>query len=221
MKGLFMKRNRKLLCALLVLALCLLTAWPAAAWAETAEDLEPPAIELEDEQTPEPEDAPADDIDDEDEPEDAPADVAEDEYEPEDAPAADADDEDEPEDADSFWEEPEDARFFLHTPENLTIVFGLEWQSIGFVSVSDVTGLWEGERILLYTDGAAFVNLDDPYETIPFAITDAWGNDVICLYDEELGEQAVELFISISPDAWDRAAVGSYAATLQYHAVVE
>ena len=164
-----MKRNRKLLCTLLVLALCLLTAMPGAAWAETAEDFEPSLIGLEDGQTP----------------------------------------------------EPEDARFLLLTPEDLAISFGVEWQSIGFVSVSDVTGLWEGERILLYTDGAAFVNLDDPYETIPFAITDAWGNDVICLYDEELGAQTVELFISISSDAWDRAALGIYAATIDSHAVVE
>ena len=111
--------------------------------------------------------------------------------------------------------------FTLITPDDLSIVFGVETQSIGFVFVSDVTDMPEGARILLYIDDPAFVNVDDPYETIPLAITDEWGNNVICLYDEVMGEQAVELYIHVGAEDWNRAALGTYAATISYRAVVE
>ena len=110
--------------------------------------------------------------------------------------------------------------FTLITPDDLSIVFGVETQSIGFVFVSDVTDMPEGARILLYIDDPAFVNVDDPYETIPLAITDEWGNNVICLYDEVMGEQAVELYIHVGAEDWNRAALGTYAATISYRAVV-
>lgn len=115
----------------------------------------------------------------------------------------------------------EEASFTFHTPEDLSIVFGVESQSIGFVSVSDVTGLQEGQRILLYIESPAFVNLDSPEDTIPLSITDADGNDVICLWDEIAGERTVELFIHVSAEDWARAALGGYAATINYRAAVE
>ena len=111
--------------------------------------------------------------------------------------------------------------FTLHTPEDMSITFGVETQSVGFASVSDVTGMPEGARIMLYIDGPAFVNVDDADETIPLSITDAEGNKVICLWDEFTGERTVELFIHVSADDWARAALGGYAATINYRAAVE
>ena len=111
--------------------------------------------------------------------------------------------------------------FTLHTPEDMSITFGVETQSIGFASVSDVTGMPEGARVMLYIDGPAFVNVDDADETIPLSITDAEGNNVICLWDEFTGERTVELFIHVSADDWARAALGGYAATINYRAAVE
>ena len=115
----------------------------------------------------------------------------------------------------------EEASFTFHTPEDLSIVFGVESQSIGFVSVSDVTDMPEGARIMLHIDDPAFVNLDDPDETIPLSITDAEGNNTICLWDEFTGERTVELFIHVSAEDWARAALGGYAATINYRAAVE
>ena len=115
----------------------------------------------------------------------------------------------------------EEASFTFHTPEDLSIVFGVESQSIGFVSVSDVTDMPEGARIMLHIDDPAFVNMDDADETIPFSITDAEGNNVICLWDEFTGERTVELFIHVSAEDWARAALGGYAATIGYRAAVE
>ena len=79
----------------------------------------------------------------------------------------------------------------------------------------------EGARIMLYIDDPAFVNVDDPDETIPLSITDAEGNNVICLWDEFTGERTVELFIHVSVEDWARAALGPYAATINYRAAVE
>ena len=115
----------------------------------------------------------------------------------------------------------EEASFTFHTPEDLSIVFGVESQSIGFVSVSDVTDMPEGARIMLHIDDPAFVNMDDADETIPLSITDAEGNNVICLWDEFTGERTVELFIHVSAEDWARAALGGYAATINYRAAVE
>ncbi len=115
----------------------------------------------------------------------------------------------------------EEASFTFHTPEDMSIVFGAETQSIGFVSVSEATGLREGQRIVLYIESPAFVNLDSPDETIPLSITDAEGNNVICLWDETMGERTVELFIHISAEDWARAALGRYAATIDYRAAVK
>lgn len=115
----------------------------------------------------------------------------------------------------------EEASFTFHTPEDMSIVFGVETQSIGFVSVSDVTDMPEGARIMLHIDDPAFVNLDDPDETIPLSITDAEGNNTICLWDEFTGERTVELFIHVSAEDWARAALGGYAATINYRAAVE
>lgn len=93
--------------------------------------------------------------------------------------------------------------------------------SVVFASVSDVSDMPEGARIMLYIDSPAFVNVDDPAEIIPLSITDAEGNDVICLWDEFTGERTVELFIHVSADNWARAALGGYAATIGYRAAVE
>ena len=111
--------------------------------------------------------------------------------------------------------------FTLHTPEDIAITFGAETQSVGFASVSDVADMPEGARIMLYIDGPAFVNVDDADETIPLSITDAEGNNVICLWDEFTGERTVELFIHVSAEDWARAALGPYAATINYRAAVE
>ena len=111
--------------------------------------------------------------------------------------------------------------FTLHTPEDMSITFGVETQSIGFASATDVSDMPEGARIILFIDNPAFVNLDTPDETIPLSITDAEGNDVICLWDEFTGERTVELFIHVSADDWARAALGGYAATINYRAAVE
>lgn len=111
--------------------------------------------------------------------------------------------------------------FRFHPPEDIAITFGVETQSIGVVSVSDVSDMPEGARIMLYIDGPAFVNVDDADETIPLSITDAEGNNVICLWDEFTGERAVELFIHVSAEDWARAALGGYAATINYRAAVE
>ena len=111
--------------------------------------------------------------------------------------------------------------FLFHTPEDMTITFGVETQSIGFASVSDVADMPEGARIMLHIDGPAFVNVDDPAEIIPLSITDVDGNDVICLWDEFTGERTVELFIHVSAEDWVRAALGGYAATINYRAAVE
>ena len=111
--------------------------------------------------------------------------------------------------------------FTLHTPEDMSITFGVETQSVGFASVSDVADMPEGARIILYIDNPAFVNLDTPDETIPLSITDAEGNNVICLWDEFTGERTVELFIHVSAEDWARAALGGYAATINYRAAVE
>lgn len=111
--------------------------------------------------------------------------------------------------------------FLFHPPEDMSITFGVETQSVGFASVSDVTGMSEGARIMLYIDNPAFVNMDDADETIPLSITDAEGNNVICLWDEFTGERTVELFIHVSADDWARAALGGYAATINYRAAVE
>ena len=111
--------------------------------------------------------------------------------------------------------------FTLHTPEDIAITFGAETQSVGFASVSDVADMPEGARIMLYIDGPAFVNVDDADETIPLSITDAEGNNVICLWDEFTGERTVELFIHVSAEDWARAALGGYAATINYRAAVE
>ena len=111
--------------------------------------------------------------------------------------------------------------FTLHTPEDMSITFGVETQSVGFASAMDVSDIPEGARIILYIDNPAFVNLDTPDETIPLSITDADGNDVICLWDEFTGERTVELFIHVSAEDWARAALGGYAATIHYRAVVE
>ena len=111
--------------------------------------------------------------------------------------------------------------FTLHTPEDIAITFGAETQSVGFASVSDVSDMPEGARIMLYIDSPAFVNVDDPAEIIPLSITDAEGNDVICLWDEFTGERTVELFIHVSADDWARAALGGYAAMIGYRAAVE
>ena len=111
--------------------------------------------------------------------------------------------------------------FTLHTPEDIAITFGAETQSVGFASVSDVADMPEGARIMLYIDGPAFVNVDDADETIPLSITDAEGNNVICLWDEFTGERTVELFIHVSAEDWARAALGGYAATISYRVAVE
>ncbi len=111
--------------------------------------------------------------------------------------------------------------FTLHTPEDMSITFGVETQSVGFASAMDVSDIPEGARIILYIDNPAFVNLDTPDETIPLSITDADGNAVICLWDEFTGERTVELFIHVSAEDWARAALGGYAATIHYRAVVE
>ena len=111
--------------------------------------------------------------------------------------------------------------FTLHTPEDMSITFGVETQSVGFASVSDVADMPEGARIMLYIDGPAFVNVDDADETIQLSITDAEGNNVICLWDEFTGERTVELFIHVSAEDWARAALGGYAATINYRAAVE
>ena len=111
--------------------------------------------------------------------------------------------------------------FTLHTPEDMSITFGVETQSVGFASVSDVADMPEGARIMLYIDGPAFVNVDDADETIPLSITDAEGNNVICLWDEFTGERTVELFIHVGAEDWARAALGGYAATINYRAAVE
>ena len=111
--------------------------------------------------------------------------------------------------------------FRFHPPEDIAITFGAETQSVGFASVSDVSDMPEGARIMLYIDSPSFVNVDDPAEIIPLSITDAEGNDVICLWDEFTGERTVELFIHVSADDWARAALGGYAATINYRAAVE
>ena len=111
--------------------------------------------------------------------------------------------------------------FLFQTPEDIAITFGVESQSIGFTSVSEVSDMPEGARIMLYIDDPAFVNVDDPDETIPLSITDAEGNDVICLWDEAEGERTVELFIHVSSEDWARTALGSYAATINYRTTVE
>ena len=111
--------------------------------------------------------------------------------------------------------------FTLHTPEDMSITFGVETQSIGFASATDVSDMPEGARIILYIDNPAFVNLDTPDDLIPLSITDADGNDVICLWDEFTGERTVELFIHVSAEDWARAALGGYAATIHYRAAVE
>lgn len=111
--------------------------------------------------------------------------------------------------------------YLFHPPEDIAITFGVETQSIGVVSVSDVSDMPEGARIILYIDNPAFVNLDTPDETIPLSITDAEGNNVICLWDEFTGERTVELFIHVSAEDWARAALGGYAATINYRAAVE
>ena len=111
--------------------------------------------------------------------------------------------------------------FLFHSPEDTPITFGVETQSVGFASVSDVSDMPEGARIMLYIDSPSFVNVDDPAEIIPLSITDAEGNDVICLWDEFTGERTVELFIHVSADDWARAALGGYAATINYRAAVE
>lgn len=111
--------------------------------------------------------------------------------------------------------------FLFQTPEDIAITFGVESQSIGFTSVSEVSDMPEGARIMLYIDDPAFVNVDDPDETIPLSITDADGNDVICLWDEAEGERTVELFIHVSSEDWARTVLGSYAATINYRTAVE
>ena len=111
--------------------------------------------------------------------------------------------------------------FILHTPEDMSITFGVETQSIGFASATDVSDMPEGVRIILYIDNPAFVNLDTPDDLIPLSITDADGNNVICLWDEFTGERTVELFIHVSAEDWARAALGGYAATIHYRAAVE
>ena len=111
--------------------------------------------------------------------------------------------------------------FLFQTPEDIAITFGVESQSIGFTSVSEVSDMPEGARIMLYIDDPAFVNVDDADETIPLSITDADGNDVICLWDEAEGERTVELFIHVSSEDWARTALGSYAATINYRTTVE
>ena len=111
--------------------------------------------------------------------------------------------------------------FRFHPPEDMAIIFGVERQSVGFASVSEVTGMPEGARVMLYIEDPAFVNVDDPGEIIPLSITDAEGNNVICLWDEFTGERTVELFIHVSADDWARAALGGYAATIDYRAAVE
>lgn len=111
--------------------------------------------------------------------------------------------------------------YLLFTPTDLSVVFGLELQAVGSVSVADVSGMPEGARILLYIDSPAFVNLDDPQEIIPLSITDEWGNDVICLWDEFTGEQTVELYLRVSAENWARASLGRYAAMIRYSTVVE
>ena len=111
--------------------------------------------------------------------------------------------------------------YLFHPPEDMSITFGVETQSVGFASVSDVSDMPEGARIMLYIDSPAFVNLDTPDETIPLSITDAEGNNVICLWDEFTGERTVELFIHVSAEDWARAALGPYAATINYRAAVE
>lgn len=111
--------------------------------------------------------------------------------------------------------------FTLHTPEDMSITFGAETQSVGFASVSDVADMPEGARIMLFIDGPAFVNVDDADETIPLSITDAEGNNVICLWDEFTGERTVELFIHVGAEDWARVALGGYAATINYRAAVE
>ncbi len=111
--------------------------------------------------------------------------------------------------------------FLFHPPEDMSITFGVETQSVGFASVSDVTGMPEGARIMLYIDGPAFVNMDDADETIPLSITDAEGNNVICFWDEFTGERTMELFIHVSADDWARASLGRYAAMIRYSTVVE
>jgi hypothetical protein len=111
--------------------------------------------------------------------------------------------------------------FTLHTPEDMSITFGVETRSVGFASVSDVADMPEGARIMLYIDGPAFVNVDDADETIPLSITDAEGNNVICLWDEFTGERTVELFIHVGAEDWARVALGGYVATINYRAAVE
>lgn len=111
--------------------------------------------------------------------------------------------------------------FLFQTPEDIAITFGVESQSIGFTSVSEVSDMPEGARIMLYIDDPAFVNVDDPDETIPLSITDAEGNNVICLWDEFTGEQTVELYLRVSAENWARASLGRYAAMIRYSTVVE
>lgn len=111
--------------------------------------------------------------------------------------------------------------FTLHTPQDLSIVFGQEHQLIGYASVSDVSGFQPWQRIVLYIDGVAFVNLENPAETIPLSITDSSWNSVICLWDGYTGAHTAELYIHVSADAWARAALGTYAATISYRAEVE
>lgn len=111
--------------------------------------------------------------------------------------------------------------FLFHPPEDTPITFGVETQSVGFASVSDVSDMPEGARIMLYIDSPSFVNVDDPAEIIPLSITDAEGNDVICLWDEFTGEQTVELYLRVSAENWARASLGRYAAMIRYSTVVE
>ena len=111
--------------------------------------------------------------------------------------------------------------FRFHLPEDIAITFGVESQSVGFASVSEVSDMPKGARIMLYIDSPAFVNVDDADETIPLSITDAEGNEVICLWDEFTGEQTAELFIHVSAEDWAHAALGGYAAVISYRAAVE
>ena len=68
----------------------------------------------------------------------------------------------------------------------------------------------------------AFIKGEDgEWLPIPLSITDAEGNNTICLWDEFTGERTVELFIHVSADDWARAALGGYAATINYRAAVE
>ena len=201
-----MKQIRMTVCALLVL--CLLAALPAAALAEGG-GAEQPALSEQTGELP----GKAED------PGTGPAPATEE-------PAEEEPTEEEPTEEEATKQEPAEElpaapSYLLFTPTDLSVVFGLELQAVGSVSVADVSGMPEGARILLYIDSPAFVNLDDPDETIPLSITDAEGNDVICLWDEFTGERTVELFIHVSADDWARAALGGYAATINYRAAVE